>query len=87
MRPLFLLAWSACTSMLCAQTPVTHDVVVYGDSAAAVAAAIQAKRQGLDVVLVNSTDFLGGLSELHEDRLHANRAMGCVGGGEADGHQ
>ena len=62
MRPLFLLAWSACTSVLCAQTPVTHDVVVYGDSAAAVAAAIQAKRQGLDVVLVNSTDFLGGMT-------------------------
>jgi hypothetical protein len=48
--------------VLCAQTPVTHDVVVYGDSAAAVAAAIQAKRQGLDVVLVNSTDFLGGMT-------------------------
>jgi hypothetical protein len=62
MRPLFLLAWSACTSVLCAQTHVTHDVVVYGDSAAAVAAAIQAKRQGLDVVLVNSTDFLGGMT-------------------------
>ena len=62
MRPLFLLAWSAFTSVLCAQTPVTHDVVVYGDSAAAVAAAIQAKRQGLDVVLVNSTDFLGGMT-------------------------
>jgi hypothetical protein len=62
MRPLILLAWSACTSALYAQTPVTHDVVVYGDSAAGVAAAIQAKRQGLDVVLVNSTDFLGGMT-------------------------
>jgi len=62
MRLLFLLAWSACTTVLWAQTPVTHDVVVYGDSAAAVAAAIQAKRQGLDVVLVNSTDFLGGMT-------------------------
>ena len=62
MRPLILLAWSACTSALYAQTPVAHDVVVYGDSAAGVAAAIQAKRQGLDVVLVNSTDFLGGMT-------------------------
>jgi hypothetical protein len=62
MRPLWLLAWSACVGVLYAQTPVTHDVVVYGDSAAAVAAAIQAKRQGLDVVLVNSTDFLGGMT-------------------------
>ena len=62
MRPLWLLAWSACVGVLYAQTPVTHDVVVYGNSAAAVAAAIQAKRQGLDVVLVNSTDFLGGMT-------------------------
>ena len=35
----------------CAQSPAvaprTYDVVVYGDSAAAVAAAVQAKRQGL----------------------------------------
>ncbi len=39
-----------------------HDVVVYGDSSAAVAAAVQAIRQGLDVVLVNTTDFLGGMT-------------------------
>ncbi len=62
MRPLFLLAWCLNACALRSQTPVTHDVVVYGDSAAAVAAAIQAKRQGLDVVLVNSTDFLGGMT-------------------------
>lgn len=62
MRPLFLLAWCLIACALRSQTPVTHDVVVYGDSAAAVAAAIQAKRQGLDVVLVNSTDFLGGMT-------------------------
>lgn len=62
MRPLFLLVWCLNACVLRAQTPVTHDVVVYGDSAAAVAAAIQAKRQGLDVVLVNSTDFLGGMT-------------------------
>ncbi|GBL26594.1 hypothetical protein EMGBS8_05420 [Verrucomicrobiota bacterium] len=80
MRPLFLLAWSACTSVLCAQTPVTHDVVVYGDSAAAVAAAIQAKRQGLDVVLVNSTDFLGGMtcSGLSASDIFHREAVGGV---------
>jgi hypothetical protein len=62
MRPLILLVWCLNACELWAQPPVTHDVVVYGDSAAAVAAAIQAKRQGLDVVLVNSTDFLGGMT-------------------------
>lgn len=62
MKPLLLLASCLNACALWAQTPLTHDVVVYGDSAAAVAAAIQAKRQGLDVVLVNSTDFLGGMT-------------------------
>jgi len=62
MRPLLLLAASLLATGIAAQTPIMHDVVVYGDSAAAVAAAVQAKRQGLDVVLVNSTDFLGGMT-------------------------
>jgi hypothetical protein len=57
-----LLATSLLATGIAAQTPIMHDVVVYGDSAAAVAAAVQAKRQGLDVVLVNSTDFLGGMT-------------------------
>lgn len=39
-----------------------YDVVVYGDSAAAVSAAVQARRLGLSVVLVNSTGFLGGMT-------------------------
>ena len=47
----------------CAQSPAvaprTYDVVVYGDSAAAVAAALQAKRQGSSVVLVNTTNHDG----------------------------
>ena len=49
----------ACASS--AQTK-TYDIVVYGDSAAAVAAALQAKRQGSSVVLVNTTTFLGGMT-------------------------
>ncbi|MBI5835481.1 MAG: FAD-dependent oxidoreductase [Armatimonadetes bacterium] len=40
----------------------TYDLVVYGDSAAAVSAAVQAQRSGLSVVLVNSTGFLGGMT-------------------------
>ena len=39
-----------------------YDVVVYGDSSGAVAAALTAKRAGLSVVLVNPTTFLGGMS-------------------------
>ncbi len=58
LRPALLLA----AALARGATEPAYDIVVYGDSAAAVAAAIQAKRQGLDVVLVNSTDFLGGMT-------------------------
>lgn len=39
-----------------------HDIVVYGDSSGAVTAAIEAKRRGLSVILVNPTAFPGGMS-------------------------
>ena len=39
-----------------------YDLVIYGDSSAAVTAAVAAKRQGRSVVLVNPTGFLGGMS-------------------------
>ncbi len=39
-----------------------YDVVVYGDSSGAVAAAISAKREGRSVILVNPTSFPGGMS-------------------------
>lgn len=39
-----------------------HDIVVYGDSSGAVTAAIDAKRRGLSVILVNPTAFPGGMS-------------------------
>ena len=45
-----------------ADTEPVYDLVVYGDSSAAVTAAIQAKRMGLNVVLVNPTGFPGGMS-------------------------
>ena len=38
-----------------------YDVVVYGDSASAVIAAIKVKREGKNVVLVNPVDFVGGM--------------------------
>jgi len=57
-----------------------YDVVVYGDSAAAVAAAIQAKRLGLDVLLVNSTNFLGGMtsSGLSASDINNRNAVGGI---------
>ncbi len=39
-----------------------YDIVVYGDSSGAVTAAIAAKRMGHSVILVNPTNFLGGMS-------------------------
>ena len=44
-----------------AQDPL-YDVVVYGDSSGAVTAAISAKREGREVILVNPTGFSGGMS-------------------------
>ncbi|MEM9645723.1 MAG: FAD-dependent oxidoreductase, partial [Planctomycetota bacterium] len=39
-----------------------HDLVIYGGTSAAVAAAVQAKRDGLSVVIVSPDRHLGGLS-------------------------
>ena len=44
------------------QESAIHDIVVYGDSSGAVTAAIDAKRRGLSVILVNPTKFPGGMS-------------------------
>jgi hypothetical protein len=41
---------------------VVHDVVIYGDSSAAITAAIAAKREGRSVIVVNPTGFPGGMS-------------------------
>ncbi|MFO0908046.1 MAG: FAD-dependent oxidoreductase [Isosphaeraceae bacterium] len=51
-------------SLLLASTPAqaSYDVVVYGGTSAGVAAAIQAKRDGLTVVLVAPETHLGGLT-------------------------
>jgi hypothetical protein len=45
-----------------AQQPDAYDVVVYGGTSAGVAAAVQAARMGKRVVLVNPSEYLGGLS-------------------------
>lgn len=57
-----------------------YDVIVYGDSAAAVSAAVQAKRLGLSTVLVNSTSFLGGMtcSGLSASDINNRNAVGGI---------
>lgn len=44
------------------QTKSTYDIVVYGDSSGAVVAALSAKREGRNVILVNPTKFVGGMT-------------------------
>jgi hypothetical protein len=62
-RPLTLLGLSLLLAG-CASPPPQprHDVVIYGGTSAAVIAAVQAKRQGLSVVVVSPDRHLGGLS-------------------------
>ena len=73
-----LLLLGAVTGLRAAGEP--YDIVVYGDSAAAVAAAVQAKRQGSKVVLVNTTKFLGGMtcSGLSASDIFHREAVGGV---------
>ncbi len=63
-----------------APVSAVHDLVIYGDSAAAVAAAIQAKRLGMDVLLVNTTDFLGGMTTagLSASDINNKKAVGGI---------
>ena len=64
-RGLATLLTCALACAISAATPdasVVHDVVVYGDSSAAITAAIAAKREGRSVIVVNPTGFPGGMS-------------------------
>ena len=45
-----------------AETPGTYDLVIYGPTSAGIAAAVQAKRMELSVVIVGPDKHLGGLS-------------------------
>ena len=67
-------------SRACPAQTKSYDIVVYGDSAAAVAAALQAKRQGSSVALVNTTKFLGGMtcSGLSASDIFHREAVGGV---------
>ena len=64
-RGLATLLTCALACAISAATPdasVVHDVVIYGDSSAAITAAIAAKREGRSVIVVNPTGFPGGMS-------------------------
>ena len=62
-RTFALLATLLLVARMPAQAaPPVYDVVVYGDSSAAVTAAIAAQRDGRSVILVNPTGFPGGMS-------------------------
>ncbi|MEZ6192096.1 MAG: FAD-dependent oxidoreductase [Phycisphaerales bacterium] len=58
---LMLIALLAPTAVK-AQTPDTYDLVIYGGTSAAIAAAVQAKLDGLSVIIVCPDKHLGGLS-------------------------
>ncbi|MBL9188838.1 MAG: FAD-dependent oxidoreductase, partial [Opitutaceae bacterium] len=45
-----------------AASPATADIVIYGGTSSGVAAAVQAARMGKTAVLIEPTQFLGGLT-------------------------
>jgi hypothetical protein len=57
-----------------------YDVVVYGDSSSAVTASVSAKRQGLSIILVNPTHFLGGMSASGLGATDLNFGADILGG-------
>ena len=57
-----VVAVVACTSRLQAEPVGFYDLVIYGPTSAGVAAAVQAKRMGLRVIIVGPDKHLGGLS-------------------------
>lgn len=62
LRALFPGLLACSLSAATPDTPVVHDLVIYGDSSAAITAAIAAKREGRSVIVVNPTGFPGGMS-------------------------
>lgn len=62
LRALFPGLLACALSAATPDTPVVHDLVIYGDSSAAITAAIAAKREGRSVIVVNPTGFPGGMS-------------------------
>lgn len=63
LRSLTLLCFSLLLGQTVAEAKTrNYDIVVYGGTSAGVAAGIQAKRMGKSVVIIEPTQFLGGLT-------------------------
>lgn len=62
MRLSLLLALSWLIAGVSAAQPATYDIVIYGGTSGGVAAAVQAKRMGKSVVLIEPSKRLGGLT-------------------------
>ncbi len=57
-----LFIFTASCAMAVAEEEPLYDIVVYGDSSGAVTAAMDAKRRGYSVILLNPSGFPGGMS-------------------------
>jgi hypothetical protein len=60
--PAFTLSGLLLASPGVTAAPETYDLVIYGGSSAAVAAAVQAKKMGRSVVVIEPSDRIGGLT-------------------------
>ena len=76
--PLFLVA--ALVSLRAASAPTSADVVIYGGTSSGVAAALQTARMGKTAVLIEPTQFLGGLTTggLGATDIGNKRAIGGI---------
>src|SRR5215213_4750334 len=84
MRTIFsgvlLIVTALLSSASLAQTAPAYDVVIYGGTSGGIAAAIQAARMGKTAVLIEPTQFLGGLTTggLGATDIGNKRAIGGI---------
>ncbi len=62
MRTFALVVWALASSVCSAAEPQAADIIVYGGTSGGVTAAIQAARMGKTAILIEPTQFLGGLT-------------------------
>ena len=60
--PALLAMFVAHNTLSAAAPAIERDIVIYGGSSAGIAAAVQAKRMGKSVVIVEAGDRIGGLT-------------------------
>jgi len=80
MRFCFLLSFLFSTAAVAHAAAVSYDVVVYGGTSAGISSAIQAARMGKTAVLIEPTQFLGGLTTggLGATDIGNKRAIGGI---------